>query len=233
MTLSSALLHFDNLCVHHQDNLLLDHNTGQILAGQRIMLFGQSGSGKSLLLLTLAGLIRHTGNIYLNNTTLGNTKLSNTKKDIWRHQVSLITQTPHLIAGTVLDNLAYPFLLDYHHKRGATFELAWHIDKLDKLGKEPDFLQKDVQVLSGGERQLVNFLRTLQLNPSVLLLDEPTSALDSQSTQKLMALFLAYQHEQSTQGNPLSCLWISHNEDHATLLDAHHWRMSQGKLHTN
>ncbi|MDO4250522.1 MAG: ATP-binding cassette domain-containing protein, partial [Moraxella sp.] len=201
----SVLLSFERLSICIDGNALLQSATGQILAGERIVLTGKSGSGKSLLLQALAQLIPYTGTLHLNNTPAHHFSMAQ-----WRHQVSLIGQVPQFVAGTVLDNLTLPFGFEYHHKRGIAFDIAWHKEHLHTLGKDGDFLYKDISVLSGGERQLVNFLRTLQLNPTVVLLDEPTAALDTESTKALIQLFFDYQATQNQSQCPCACIWISH-----------------------
>ena len=208
---------------------LLAPCTGRIVTSARIVLTGKSGTGKSLLLQALAQLIPTTGTLTLNDKPAHHYPMPE-----WRHRVSLIAQVPQFIAGTVADNLALPYTLSYHQGRsgshGAGFDRAWHGAHLAQLGKPANFLDKDISVLSGGERQLVNFLRTLQLAPDVLLLDEPTAALDADSARSLLGLIITYQDERLKAGNPCACLCVSHNPADITTLSAEVWQMTADGL---
>ncbi len=77
---------------------------------------------------------------------------------------------------------------------------------LQLLHKPADFLQRSVSVISGGEAQIVAFLRALQLSPLVLLLDEPTASLDTATANCLETLVAAWQNEAPKR----AYLWTSH-----------------------
>ena len=87
-------------------------------------------------------------------------------------------------------------------------------------------MHKDAYHLSGGERQLVNTLRLLQLEPRVLLLDEPTAALDVDTAAQLVAL-LADWVQKSKQR---TVLWVTHDTQDILPLADQHWHMQAGVL---
>ncbi|MCH8960555.1 MAG: ATP-binding cassette domain-containing protein [Bacteroidetes bacterium] len=174
-----------------------------VKAGASLAVVGPSGSGKSLLLRALAGLDRlDEGTILLRKVSMANWAMPD-----YRSHVMYLPQTPALLEGTVLNNLRLVFEFAVHKEK--SFDRDQILDQLRRLGKSEDFLQRSIDVLSGGERQIVAFLRALQLHPSVLLLDEPTASLDAVNTrqiEELVTLWLA--------GAPDRCaIWTSHQRE--------------------
>lgn len=207
---------------------LISGASGILLAGQVTVLTGASGSGKSVLLRVLAGLLpMTTGDVWLQSDA----QKSDTRNSIhetapmhWRSQVALLAQQPQLLEGSVIDNLQLPYRLANHqHKH---FNIDWHIEQLEHLERTPDFLQQDANTLSGGERQLVNTLRLLQLNPQVLLLDEPTAALDVDTSAKLVHLLINWLRREPTR----TLLWVTHDTQDIMPLADKHWHMDAGVL---
>jgi len=189
-------------------------------AGDRVSITGASGSGKSVFLRALALLDAPTsGQILWNNQPIGNTQIPH-----YRSHISYLSQRPALLDGSVEDNLRFPFSLKTLRKR--SFDLAAVTTLLGHAGKAPDFLAKRAGDLSGGESQVVSLIRTLQLNPEVLLLDEPTAALDPTSSREVEALIDAW-----FAGDPArACIWVSHDLDQARRMSDIHLQMSAGAL---
>ena len=159
--------------------------------------------------------------------TLNGKNLTDLMPAIWRSQVAYIAQLSEMIEGSVLDNLALPFSFALYKDK--KLDVSWHEQELVNLGKSPQFLQQDSRSLSGGEKQLVNLLRTLQLHPSILLLDEPTASLDTTTTHQVETLINHWY--QSTPN--ASVVWISHEPTQIQRLLAigtSHWTMADGQL---
>ena len=216
----------DTLSINNRT--LISGASGILLAGQVTVLTGASGSGKSVLLRVLAGLLpMTTGDVWLQSDA----QKSDTRNSIheiapmhWRSQVALLAQQPQLLEGSVIDNLQLPYRLASHqHKH---FNIDWHIEQLEYLERTSDFLQQDANTLSGGERQLVNTLRLLQLNPQVLLLDEPTAALDVDTSAKLVHLLINWLRREPTR----TLLWVTHDTQDIMPLADKHWHMDAGVL---
>ena len=207
---------------------LISGSSGTLLAGQVTVLTGASGSGKSLLLRVLAGLLpMTTGDVWLQSDEQN----SHTRHSIhemalrqWRSQVALLAQQPQLLEGSVVDNLQLPYRLATHQQKH--FNIDWHIEQLEHLERIPDFLQQDANTLSGGEKQLVNTLRLLQLNPQVLLLDEPTAALDVDTSAKLVHLLVSWLRREPKR----TLLWVTHDTHDIMPLADKHWHMQAGVL---
>lgn len=207
---------------------LISGASGILLAGQVTVLTGASGSGKSVLLRVLAGLLpMTTGDVWLQSDA----QKRDTRDSIheiapmhWRSQVALLAQQPQLLEGSVIDNLQLPYRLASHQQKH--FNIDWHIEQLEYLERTSDFLQQDANTLSGGERQLVNTLRLLQLNPQVLLLDEPTAALDVDTSAKLVHLLINWLRREPTR----TLLWVTHDTQDIMPLADKHWHMDAGVL---
>lgn len=137
------------------------------------VLTGPNGAGKSTLLRTMALLsLPQQGRIRIADAGGGNLARQ-------RQKVTLVEQSPYLLAGTVADNLA--FGLKLRGVRGS--EQKKRISyALQMVGLE-GFESRKAGKLSGGELQRVALARALVLEPEVLLLDEPTSNVDSRSLQ--------------------------------------------------
>ena len=189
-------------------------------AGDRVSITGSSGSGKSVFLRALALLDTPTsGQILWNGQPIANAQIPH-----YRSHISYLSQRPALLEGTVEDNLRFPFSLKTLRKRH--FDRASVITLLEHAGKAPDFLAKHALDLSGGESQVVSLIRTLQLDPEVLLLDEPTAALDPASSRDVEALIDAW----FAADNARAYVWVSHDLDQARRMSDIHMQMSAGVL---
>ena len=137
--------------------------------GTFFCLLGPTGSGKSLILETIAGLIRPaSGRVFLDGR-------DQTREPPERRRLGIVYQDsalfPHL---TVEQNIRYG--LRYHP--GARQEAGTFLPRLVQALGIDHLLSRRVTTLSGGESQRTALARALAIQPKVLLLDEPLSALD-------------------------------------------------------
>ena len=145
-------------------------------------LFGPSGSGKSSILLAIAGLFRpDAGRIEFDGEVW-----HDSARDSWvppdRRRVGMVFQDsllfPHL---TVEENLRY----GQRRRRGGAGRIA--LPKVVEVLELGDLLRRAPRTLSGGERQRVGLGRALLRDPALLLLDEPLVALDEALKQRVLA----------------------------------------------
>ncbi|MEA5422067.1 ATP-binding cassette domain-containing protein [Synechococcus sp. CCY9202] len=174
----------------------------ELQPGDRLALVAPSGAGKTLLLRSLALLDPlQQGRLWLRGRTPVAWGLP-----VWRSCLIYLAQRPVLFPGTVRDNLQAVFQLAVHQER------RWRPDILEgwleTLGRDRAFLDLDAERLSGGEGQLLNLLRALQLEPDILLLDEPTASLDPASTEAVESLLAGW-----LEGGDRACMITSHDGD--------------------
>ncbi len=163
------------------DIQILQNCNWRVACPNIVSLQGQSGSGKTSLLMILAGLLKPTsGQVIINNCDL--TKLNTDELAKFRQaNIGMIYQQFHLLAYlTALENVALPL---YFQKIANAEKIA--MEFLDKVGlgnRAKHFPRQ----LSGGEQQRVAIARALAVNPKLLLADEPTGNLDPETGENIL-----------------------------------------------
>ncbi len=174
----------------------------QLWPGERLALVGPTGSGKTLLLRSLALLDPiDAGAVLWHGRPI-------TRVPEYRARVIYLHQRPALFEGDVEANLQLPFRLRTHQDK--KFDRARILAVLSTFDRDAGFLARAQADLSGGEAQVVALLRAMQLDPEALLLDEPTAALDLES----VALFERLLEQWWAQGDGERALvWVSHSPE--------------------
>ena len=163
-------------------------------AGQRVVLVGKSGSGKSSLINALSGFLPYDGSLRINGV-----ELSDLEPDAWRRSISWVGQNPQLPATTLRDNilLGRPDASDAELQ--AVIDKAWVSEFLPLLPQGLETPTGDQGArLSVGQAQRVAVARALLDNCKLLLLDEPAASLDSHSEQRVMQALNAASTHQTT-----------------------------------
>jgi putative ABC transport system ATP-binding protein len=218
-----VLLEARNLGRRHPDGRrwLLQDLSLTIDGGTRCAVAGPSGAGKTLLLRALAGLDPlDTGQIAWNGCVVRRDALP-----AFRGAVVYLHQRPALLEEDVEAALHRPFALRAHRHR--RFDRGRIVGLLERLGRDESFLTKRVGDLSGGEAQLTALLRTMQLDPSVLLLDEPTAALDPRTETAVEQLVTAWAAE---DGAERAFLWVTHDAEQARRMGERTLVLDVGRL---
>ena len=181
----------------------------EIKKNERVAITGESGSGKTSLLMLMSGLEKpSTGSIIFKNQDLS--KISEERKTaIRKKNIGLVFQQFYLIPNyTALENVMFPMQINKikNEKEKATsilFDFGLEHRK-NNLPSE----------LSGGEQQRVAIARAISFDPEIILADEPTGNLDKKNTELVSNLLLNYSKEKK-----ISLVLVTHNINLAKMCD--------------
>jgi len=186
--------------------------------GQCVAIEGPSGGGKSTLLRHVTGLAWSPDA----GRRLDGVDYAGPQLPVWRSQVTLVAQDAPMIAGSVRDNLSFPF--EQRPGKGRGFDEGAAVRLLESVGLGRLPLDREVRTLSGGERHRIALVRGLLWDPPVLVADETLSGLDPEAVTASFDLLLAFARR---PGRLVICVF------HAPELNAQaerHLRLAGGRL---
>lgn len=164
--------------------------------GENLVVLGKSGSGKSVLIKCLVGLVSADKG-ELNVFGIDMTKLNDQQLNAVRVRIGFLFQNSALYDSmTVRENLSFP--LKRHSKKLTTKEVESSITEvLESVGLR-EAIDKMPSELSGGMRKRIGLARTLILRPEIILYDEPTTGLDTITSREISELILKVQKKYKT-----------------------------------
>lgn len=187
----------------------------EIEPGDYVVLLGDSGSGKSVLMEIIAGLTPpDSGHIFLNNNDITDLPIRSRPFGMVFQDLALF---PHL---TVKNNLAYPLKARHLSKAEINrriMELSENLDIANLLNRFPN-------TLSGGERQRVALARTLATEPACLLLDEPLTAIDAHIRKEIKSIL------RKLNRNGQTIIHVTHDYQEAMSLASRIGILENGRL---
>jgi len=191
-----------------------------VFKGENVAVLGKSGSGKSVLIKIIAGLLKpDQGEVIVLGKHVD--KLKGRELDELRLRIGFSFQSSALYDSmSVYQNLAFPLTMNFKHLGSKEIKDAV-MEALDAVGL-PDKTGEMPADLSGGQRKRIGVARTLILKPEIMLYDEPTSGLDPVTSSEINELINDVQKRYKTSSviitHDLTCAKATGNRT-AMLLD--------------
>lgn len=199
------------LCKRFGDNVVLKDFDMDMYEDENLVLMGKSGSGKSVLIKCVIGLMEpDSGSIEVLGRDI--TKLSQQEMDLLRAEIGFLFQGSALYDSmTVRENLEFPLRRHREKMMGnRTQDLVMEALENVGLAHTLDLMPAE---LSGGMQRRIALARALILKPKIILYDEPTTGLDPITAKEIIHLMLTVQKKYKT-----SSLIITHDVDCARVI---------------
>ncbi|MBI2221304.1 MAG: ABC transporter ATP-binding protein [Acidobacteria bacterium] len=182
---------------------VLDGVTFEVAQGEGFCLLGRSGTGKSLTLKHIVGLVKpDEGRVFVEGTEI--TPMSSAELTPVRRRMGFVFQNGALFDSiSIGENVA--FVLRRHTRLSDAEIRSRAAEKLARVGLERDYAKLPAD-LSGGMRKRAGLARALALDPPILLVDEPSAGLDPITSEEIDDLLLDLK---TTEGTTL--IVVTHN----------------------
>jgi phospholipid/cholesterol/gamma-HCH transport system ATP-binding protein len=211
-----------NLSKSFGDNIVLDGISLSIKEGENFVVFGRSGTGKSVLLKCIVGLlIPDSGEINID----GNNILKMTEKQLnkIRKNIGFVFQSSALYDSmTVRENLEFPLLRNFDYSLSERDKkiktVLGKVDLLDAINKMP-------AELSGGMKKRIGLARSIITEPQLILYDEPTTGLDPITTKEISRLIVDLQKDLN-----VTAIVVTHDLICANIIADHAVVLKDGKI---
>ncbi len=186
------IIEIENLSKAFGDNIILDNISLDVKTGENLVVFGRSGTGKSVLLKCIIGLLKpDSGNIYIKGKDV--TKVSHKELNKIRKHTSFLFQGAALYDSmTVRENLAFHLTRNVKVTPKEAEEKIIHTLDLVSLREAIDKMPSE---LSGGMKKRIGLARSIITDPEVIFYDEPTTGLDPISSKEISELIRDLQKE--------------------------------------
>jgi len=191
------------------DNQVLNGFTLELFEGENLVLMGKSGSGKSVMIRCLVGLmLPDSGSLEIMGKDIS--KLSQNEFNELRTELGFLFQGSALYDSmTVRENLEFPMR---QQNKSEEESLKLVLEALEKVGLV-DAIDLMPEELSGGMKRRIALARAIILKPKIIIYDEPTTGLDPITAKEIIQLMRNIQQNYKT-----SSLIITHDVDCARVI---------------
>ncbi|HSQ47683.1 MAG TPA: ATP-binding cassette domain-containing protein [Lutibacter sp.] len=205
----APILSIKNLKKSFGDNHVLSGFTLELFEGENLVLMGKSGSGKSVMIKCLVGLMQpDEGSLEIMGKDIS--KLPQKEFNELRTQLGFLFQGSALYDSmTVRENLEFPMR---QQKKSEEESLKLVLEALESVGLV-DAIDLMPDELSGGMKRRIALARAIILKPKIIIYDEPTTGLDPITAKEIIQLMRNIQQNYKT-----SSLIITHDVDCARVI---------------
>ena len=197
------IIEFKNLSFSHNNNSEVFKNVSfKIPTGSKILVIGDSGSGKSTFLDLIAGLLNPT----VGNLLVGNGFLSQSNLKYWHNEILYISQSPFIFNDSIKKNISLNFKENTNLERlQVALRKAEIFEEIQKLPKKTSFvLSEKGSNLSGGQKQRIAIARAFYNPKKIMLFDEVTNSISKEKEKKIIENIIDL-------GNKHTVFFISHS----------------------
>ncbi len=216
------MIEIKNVSKAFDDFVVLDGVSLDIEDGENMVIFGRSGTGKSVLLKCIVRLLEpDSGDILLDGESV--LKFSNKKLNEMRKHIGFLFQSAALYDSmTVRENLEFPLIRNFNFTNK---ELESKVKSvLEKVSLE-EAIDKMPAELSGGMKKRIGLARTIITEPKLILYDEPTTGLDPITTKEISQLIVELQKDLKS-----TSIIVTHDLICAKIIATHAVVLKDGKL---
>ena len=211
-----------DVTMQFDEKKVLDGLSLEVKPQDRLVIMGQSGSGKSTILRLILGILQpNSGSIFFKQFEI--TRLSRRKLQQIRRQIGMVYQYSALLSSrTVRDNVALPLEELTTKSRQEIDEIVDEKLALVGMSKSKDLMPSE---LSGGMKKRVSVARALVLEPELILFDEPGAGLDPVIGSVIDELIISL-----SEKSKVTSVTVTHEMDSAFRIGTRMAMLYQGKI---
>ncbi|GAB6282074.1 MAG: ABC transporter ATP-binding protein [Ignavibacterium sp.] len=192
MDMAILMIEVHNLSKSFDAVKILDEISFDVKNSENLIVFGKSGSGKSVLLKCLIGLLApDEGEIFL----MGKPTLKLNLKELneLRKEIGFLFQGAALYDSmTVRENLSFPLIKNFHLSKKEINDRVYEVLEMVSLTEQIDKMPSE---LSGGMRKRIGLARAIITRPKLMFYDEPTTGLDPITSKEISRLIRNLQND--------------------------------------